>query len=127
MWRSLVQRKCEHGSWNSEFGIWDGVPSDPWWFKSELNDIEFLQEAHSAGLQVHQISGNYEHFPTDVDLKEDGYWFEIGSQLLLAYKFTDPTNQLRRMASELYSFATHHKLCLKHLRVVMYQSPIKKA
>ena len=127
MWRSLVQSKCEHGSWSSEFGIWDGAPSDPWWFKSELNDLEFLQEARAAGLQVHQASGNTEQLPTELGFGDDGYWFEIGSQLLLAYKFTDPTNQLRRMASELYSYATRHELCLQHLRVVMYQAHIETA
>ena len=127
MWRSLVQSKCEHGTWRSEFGIWDGVPSDPWWFKPETSDIEFLNEAHIEGLKVYSISDSINQLPIDLDLIEESHWFAIDSQLLLTYNFTDPTNQLRRMAKELYSYATHHKLCLKKLRVVMYQSPIKMA
>lgn len=127
MWRSLVQSKCEHGSWNPEFGIWDGTPSDPWWFKSEISDADFMQEASKAGLHIQTSRIPSAHLPEELEINEVGNWLVIESQLLLSYRLTDSTNQLRRMASELYSYATHHKICLKNLRVVLYQLPNKTA
>ena len=123
MWRTHIQTKCSHGIWQSEFGTWDGLPSDPWWFRPEIPSSDFLNEAMQNGLKLHTV-GDFDESPLkDLDCIDGSQWFVMEAHNLLSYKFTDPTRQLSRMAHALYEYALHHQICLKNLRVLMYMSP----
>jgi hypothetical protein len=123
MYRTVVQTKCNHGFWKSEFGNWDGIPSDPWWFIPEISDSDFLDQVRKTELILQEM-GDFDNSPLkELDCVEGSFWFSMESQNLLSYNFTDPTGQLRRMAQALFEYMGHRQLCLKNVRVLMYMPP----
>ena len=123
MWRSVIQAQCEHGEWDSVFGAWDGVPSDPWWFKPEMSYVDFIAEAKAMGLEIGKLGEPETMIAEDLNIPFGTPMIVLDTQALKGYKFTDTTRQLSRMASQVHNFASHHNLCLKKVRVVMIPMP----
>lgn len=123
MWRSVIQAQCEHGEWDSVFGAWDGVPSDPWWFKPEMSYVDFITEAKAMGLEIGKLGEPETMIAEDLNIPFGTPMIVLDTQALKGYKFTDTTRQLSRMASQVHNFASQHNLCLKKVRVVMIPMP----
>jgi hypothetical protein len=121
MWRSVIQTRCEHGYWESEFGSWDGSPLDPWWFKPTISDEEFFKEVMAAGIECEIYNAKEGEMSFHLDVVEGSPWFIMGCDNLRQYNFTDPTDQLGRMSFFIDDYMDKALVNWDDFRVLMYR------
>ena len=122
MWRSRLKVKGEHGTWQSPYGAWFGEPSDPVWFKPEMDDLEFLTQAQQLGIPIHRNEDAEANFPGELNWSQGDAWFALDLNLLEQVHFDDPRGQLARIRQLFRDMARDLEYSPDQLRLVMYQN-----